>query len=252
MAGTLAYLGGIEINVNGLYLGQDYSEFNPFTPLPPISGSVPTGSIQMFFDSADWNGISSTLLGKYSNATASLTNVTRNSEYGSLNFTTSSNLSTTASGDDTPSQATTSTIVLIYRSSGSATDHHGRMLNGANNWLFGTYGGGPGTPAAESMYAWFNNQFVIDSGSYDTNWHMMTGIRHTVNSASVYIDNIYKTGSLATGNGGFDGGLFINKGAFTPSEATQGELGVLIVYNTELSPAQITEIYNNYKTKYQL
>jgi hypothetical protein len=214
------------------------------------AGTIPTGSVQMYFDSADWNGISSTLLGRYANATASLTNVTLGVS-SSLNFTTSSNLSTTASGIQ-PVQGVPSTVVLIYASSGSATDYHGRMLNGGNNWLFGTYGGGIGTPAAESMYAWYNETFVIDSGSYDTNWHMMTGIQHNANSASVYIDNIYKTGSITIfGNSGFDG-LFINKGAFTPNEATQGNVGVLIVYNKELSPTEITQIYNNYKTKYGL
>ena len=247
MAGTLAFLGGIEINATGLYVADSPVEFNTFS-LP--SGSIPTGSIQMFFDSATWNGVSSTILSQYSDATASLTNVTRNSQYGSLNFTTSSNLSTTASGDIQVDQAATSSIVLIYRSSGSATDHHGRFLNADNNWLFGTYGGGPGTPAAESMYAWYNNSFVIDSGSYDTNWHMMTGIRHSATSASVYIDNIYKTGSLAS-NAGFTG-LYVNKGSFVPNEATQGELGVLIVYNRELSPTEINEIYNNYSYKYGL
>jgi hypothetical protein len=248
--GLQAFLGGDILYVENVRLGQNATDFE--STFGVIQTNIPTGSVQMYFDSADWNGISSTLLGRYANATASLTNVTINSQFGSLNFTTSSNLSTTASADETPSQASTSTVVLIYRSSGSATDHHGRFLNGANNWLFGTYGGGPGTPAAESMYAWFNNQFVIDSGSYDTNWHMMTGIRHSVNSASVYIDNIYKTGSLATGNAGFDAGLFINKGAFTPTESTQGELGVLAVYNRELTPAEINEIYLTYYTKYGL
>jgi hypothetical protein len=215
------------------------------------AGAIPTGSVQMFFDSDTWNGVSSTILSQYSNATASLTNVTRNTQYGSLNFTTSSNLTTTGSGGIRMDQSAPSTIVLIYRSSGSATDHHGRLLNGDNNWLFGTYGGGPGTPADESMYAYYNDTFVINSGSYDTNWHMMTGIRHNTASSSVYIDNIYKTGSLYSPNSGFLG-LSINKGAFTPNESTQGELGVLIVYNKELTPSEINGIYLFYQGKYGL
>jgi hypothetical protein len=246
--GLQAFLGGDILYVENVRLGQTATDLE--STFGVIQTNIPTGSVQMYFDSADWNGISSTLLGRYANATASLTNVTVGVS-SSLNFTTSSNLSTTASADETPSQASTSTIVLIYRSSGSATDYHGRFLNGANNWLFGTYGGSIGTPAAESMYSWFNNQFVIDSGSYDTNWHMMTGIRHNVNSASVYIDNLYKTGSLQS-NAGFDAGLFVNKGAFTPNEATQGELGVLAVYNRELTPNEINEIYLTYFTKYGL
>jgi hypothetical protein len=79
---------------------------------------------------------------------------------------------------------------------------------------------------------------------------MMTGIRHHQNSSSVYINNTYKTGSLA-GQAGFIG-LSINKGAFSTNESTQGELGVLIVYNRELSPSEINEIYNNYSFKYGL
>jgi hypothetical protein len=246
MAGTLAFLGGTEINATGLFLGQEAVEFNPFTP---ISGSIPTGSVQMYFDSADWNGSSSTLLGRYANATASLLNVTVGVN-SSLNFTTSSNLITTASGVQ-PVQATTSTIFVIYASSGSATDPHGRLLNStATNWLFGTYGGKFPPTATETQYSWFNNQFVIDSGSYDTNWHMMTGIRHSTTSASVYIDNVYKTGSLQS-NSGFNG-LNVNFPVGSPDETTQANIGVFAVYNRELTPSEINDIYNNYKTKYGL
>ena len=246
MAGTLAFLGSTQINATGLFLGQEAIEFNPFTP---ISGSIPTGSVQMYFDSADWNGISSTLLGRYANATASLLNVTVGIS-SSLNFTTSSNLITTASGIQ-PVQATTSTIFVIYASSGSATDPHGRLLNSqATNWLFGTYGGKTPPTLTETQYAWYNNQFVINSGSYDTNWHMMSGIRHSATSASVYIDNLYKTGSLQSNNG-FNG-LTVNFPIGSPDESTQANIGVFGVYNRELTPSEITDIYNNYKTKYGL
>jgi len=246
MAGTLAFLGSTQINATGLFLGQEAIEFNPFTP---ISGSIPTGSVQMYFDSADWNGISSTLLGRYANATASLLNVTVGIS-SSLNFTTSSNLITTASAIQ-PVQATTSTIFVIYASSGSATDPHGRLLNSqATNWLFGTYGGKTPPTLTETQYAWYNNQFVINSGSYDTNWHMMSGIRHSATSASVYIDNLYKTGSLQSNNG-FNG-LTVNFPIGVPDESTQANIGVFGVYNRELTPSEITDIYNNYKTKYGL
>jgi len=246
MAGTLAFLGSTQINATGLFLGQEAIEFNPFTP---ISGSIPTGSVQMYFDSADWNGISSTLLGRYANATASLLNVTVGIS-SSLNFTTSSNLITTASGIQ-PVQATTSTVFVIYASSGSATDPHGRLLNSqATNWLFGTYGGKTPPTLTETQYAWYNNQFVINSGSYDTNWHMMSGIRHSATSASVYIDNLYKTGSLQSNNG-FNG-LTVNFPIGSPDESTQANIGVFGVYNRELTPSEITDIYNNYKTKYGL
>lgn len=247
MAGTLAYLGSTRINATGIYLAEHRAELNPFTG---ISGSIPTGSVQMYFDSADWDGASSTLLGRYANATASLTSVTVGAN-GALNFMTSSRLTTTASGDTTPNQSTTSTIFAIYASSGSATDYHGRLLNSINtNWLFGTYGGAFPPTVTETMYSWFNNQFVIDSGSYDTVFHMMVGIRHSTTSASVYIDNVYKTGSLAT-NGGFDG-LAVNPPPSVPDERTQANVGVFGVYNRELSPSEITELYNNYKTKYGL
>lgn len=246
MAGTLAYLGQIEINVNSLYLGQIQAEFNAFEQ---VFANIPTGSVQMYFDSADWNGVSSTLLGRYANATASLLNVTVGVS-SSLNFTTSSNLITTASGIQ-PVQATTSTVFVIYASSGSATDPHGRLLNSvATNWLFGTYGGKTPPTLTEIQYAWYNNQFVIDSGSYDTNWHMMTGIRHSVSSASVYIDNVYKTGSLQSNNG-FNG-LTVNFPIASPDESTQANVGVFGVYNRELTPTEINNIYLSYQSKYGL
>lgn len=209
-----------------------------------------TDSVQMFFDASDWNGSSSTLLGRYSNSTASLSSVTVGVS-SSLNFTTSSTLTTTASAVEQPIQATTSTIFAIYASSGSEADWHGRLLNSiGTNWLFGTYGGsGPGG-GPEKQYAYFNNQFVIESGSYDTNWHMMVGIRHNVSSASIYIDNVYKTGSLQS-NSGFSG-LVVNKGQFIPSEFTQANIGVFGVYNKELSPNEITQIYQFYQSRFGL
>jgi hypothetical protein len=242
-----AFLGGDILYVENVRLGQTATDFE--STFGVIQTNIPTGSVQMYFDSADWNGISSTLLGRYANATASLLNVTVGTN-SSLNFTTSSNLITTASGIQ-PVQATTSTIFVIYASSGSATDPHGRLLNSqGTNWLFGTYGGKTPPTLTETQYAWYNNQFVIDSGSYDTNWHMMTGIRHSATSASVYIDNVYKTGSLQS-NTGFNG-LTVNFPIASPDESTQANIGVFGVYNRELSATEINEIYNNYKTKYGL
>jgi len=224
--------------------------WNGINTYETVSFPIPTGSVQMYFDSEDWNGVSSTLLSRFADATASLTGVTVGPS-SSLNFLTSSRLTTTASGDTTPNQATTSTIFAIYASSGSATDYHGRLLTSINtNWLFGTYGGAFPPTVTEIQYAWYNNQFVVDSGSYDTNFHFMVGIRHSTTSASVYIDNVYKTGSLAT-NSGFDG-LAVNPPPGVPDERTQANVGVFGVYNRELSPSEITDLYNNYKTKYSL
>lgn len=209
-----------------------------------------TGSVQMFFDASDWDGSSTTLLGRYSNSTASLSSITAGVS-SSLNFTTSSTLSTTASANQNPTGSTTSTIFAIYASSGSDTDYHGRLLNSiGSNWLFGTYGGGGGGGPIEKQYGFYNNQFVIESGSYDTDWHMMVGIRHNANSASVYIDNFYKTGSLQP-NIGFNG-LCINKGQFMPNEVTQANVGVFGVYNKELSPTEITQIYEFYQSRFGL
>jgi hypothetical protein len=239
-----AFIGDTKVLIQNVYLGSDNVVINPYE-----LGAIPTDSVQMYFDSADWNGISSTLLGRYSNATASLTNVTVGVS-SSLNFTTSSKLITTASGIR-PVQATTSTVFAIYASSGSATDPHGRLLNSElTNWLFGTYGGKTPPTVTETQYAWYNNQFVIDSGSYDTSWHMMTGIRHSATSASVYIDSIYKTGSLQSNNG-FNG-LAVNYPIGVPDESTQANIGVFAVYNRELTPLEITAIQQNYLTKYGL
>ena len=245
MAGTLAYLGGTQINAAGLYFGDILTEFNPFTP---ISGSIPTGSIQLYIDASSWNGTDNTINSIYGTATASLSNVTK--VENAFNFTTSSAMSFSASAAPLV-QNEPSTIVLVYRSSGSATDHHGRILNGNNNWLFGTYGGGPGTPADETMYSYYNGGFVIDSGSYDTNWHMMTGVLHSVYSQSIYINSTYKTGYSGAARSLFVG-LGINRGAFSTNESTQCDVGALLIYNRELSPTEITEIYNNYSSIYNI
>lgn len=212
-----------------------------------------TSSVQMFFDGADWDGSSTLLYGRYSNSTASLNLVSKNVQYDALNFLTSSYLTTTASGDTTPNQqAVTSSIVAIYRPSGSSSDHHGRLLNSINtNWLFGTYGGGGTAGAIEYNFAWYNNNFVILSGSFNNDWQMLVGIKHSANSASVYSKNVYQTGSLQA-NTGFDG-LAINKGQYTENpflEVTQADVGMFAVYNKELSPTEITQIYQYYQSRF--
>lgn len=239
------YLGNTELLFTNTLFGDKIVELQQNFTVPTLPV---TSSIQLYFDADLWNGTDSTIFSPYGNATASLSSVTKVSN--AFNFTTSSNLITTASGVQ-PVQATTSTIFVIYASSGSATDPHGRLLTStATNWLFGTYGGKFPPTVTETQYSWFNNQFVIDSGSYDTNWHMMTGIRHSTTSASVYIDNVYKTGSLQS-NSGFNG-LNVNFPVGSPDETTQANIGAFAVYNRELTPSEINDIYNYYKTKYGL
>jgi hypothetical protein len=208
-----------------------------------------TDSIQLYFDAALWNGTDATIFSPYGNATASLSSVTKVSN--AFNFTTSSAMSVSSSGFQAIGFDITSSLVLVYRPSGSATDHHGRILNGNNNWLFGTYGGGPGTPAAETNYSWYNGTFIIDSGSYSTDWKMMTGIMHGTaqTSQSVYINSTYKTGASGTARSGFNG-LSINRGSFIPNEATQCDVAAFILYKKELTPTEIGQIYNYYNAKY--
>lgn len=247
-----AYLGGTTLYLGNTMLADKRVDLELTQPV----SLIPTASALMFFDGADWDGSSTTLLSRYGNATASLHGVTKIAQYDSLNFTTTSTLTTTGSGGDTTIfQPLTSSIVVIYRSSGSASDAHGRLLNSQlTNWLFGTYGGNTGGGPTEYQYSYYDGtKFVIQSGSYDTDWHMMTLLRHNNTSESIYINDVYKTGSLDS-NGGFDG-LYVNKGQYTEApynERTQGDIGMFAVYERVLTTTEITNIYNTYKNRFSI
>ena len=246
---TQAFLGDTQLFAGNFQLGSRPVSINQFEQ---VSFVLPeTSSILIYFDADLWNGSDATIYSSYGNATASLSSVVKSNN--AFNFTTSSAMSISQSGAPINGFDITSSLVLIYRPSGSSSDHHGRILNGNNNWLFGTYGGGPGTPAAETNYSWYNNSFVIDSGSYSTDWKMMTGIMHGTaqTSASVYINSTYKTGSASGAKASFTG-LSINRGAFTPNESTQCDVAAIILYKKELTQNEIGLIYDYYNSKYSI
>jgi hypothetical protein len=152
--------------------------------------------------------------------------------------------------------ASVETLILIAASSGSSTSQHGRILNSDENWLFGTYGGNAITTPDESQVAWFNGGFIINSGSYDTNFRMYVGLIHSATSQSIYVNNQYLTGQSGANRYSYNG-LYINKGVFTPpantpGEITQCEVGLIASYDRILSNEELTLLYNYYASSYGL
>ena len=261
--GTLTYLGDIQLIPKSLYLGNEEVYLNTFTQ---ITASIITSGSRFYFDANQWSGTGN-LLSSFGSipATSSLygsvTKKTSPNGGAVMNIDTSSILivSGSSTGADV-NGVNGETLILIAASSGSSTSQHGRILNsGANNWLFGTYGGNTISTPDESQVAWYNGDFIINSGSYDTNFRMYVGLIHSATSQSIYVNNQYLAGQSGISRGSYEG-LYINKGQFTPQgspsntpgEITQCEVGLIASYNRILSNEELTLLYNYYASSYGL
>jgi hypothetical protein len=178
---------------------------------------------------------------------------------GVVNFTTSSAMRF-GGPDSLDYRAEDFTLVIANRYSGSASDVHGRMLCGvSNNWLAPTYGGTPAAGTNEKPSAYYNGStFIIDSGSYDTEWRISTVVRDKTNlSSSFYLNSVLvASGSNNETTNGFFG-LSINDGVFSngttnpgQDEVNQADVGDVILYNRVLNQSEITQIHNTLKDRY--
>jgi len=257
-AGTQLYLGSTEINAAGLYFSDKLVSINPFST--PAAATIPTNGLQMLLDPTSYSGSGSKWLSTYGNATGSFTGsyIYSGSTFFNMNTGSVCEFNTTASLDYS---AQPNTFFVVGRSSGSATDQHGRLISAkANNWLVGTYGGGGGAGATEYQRAYDpGGASGFFDTSYDTQWRVYTGIWQNSASASLYVNGAFVTTLLnpPSARVGFNGFSINNGGSQTGtaggfSENTQADYGDIILYNRVLSDAEITTVYDVIKGKYGL
>jgi hypothetical protein len=251
--GEQVYLGNVQITSDALLLGNNKVLVNSFTG--PLD-TIPTASLQFWLDPTTYTS-GNRWFSKIGNATGSFTGSFIYSGSTFFNLTTASVCEfTTTSSLNYSSQP--NTLFVVGRSSGSATDHHGRLLNAKNNnWLMGTYGGGGGAGATESQRAYYAvTNFIINDTSYDTDWRVYTAVWQSSTSASFFVNGEWVAESTTAGMQSFNlitinGGIF-QGGTAGGQENTQADYGDIILYNRVLSKTEINQVYGVIKSKYGL
>jgi hypothetical protein len=238
------------------YLGDKFTEYNISSSLPAAPITIPQAGLQFWLDPTSYSGSGSKWLSTYGNATGSFTGsyIYSGSTFFNMNTTSVCQFNTTASLDY---GAQPNTLFAVGRSSGSATDQHGRLLAGQNNWLMGTYGGGGGAGVNESQRAYYDGQFVINDTPYDTQWRVYTAVWQNSASASFFVNGVKVAESTTPTNYGFNN-FSINNGAFQTGTAggfgenTQADYGDIILYSRVLTSTEIAQVYDVIKSKYGL
>lgn len=251
--GEQVYLGNVQIISNALLLGDNKVLINSFTG--PLD-TIPTASLQFWLDPTTYTS-GNRWFSKIGNATGSFTGSFIYSGSTFFNMTTASvcEFNTTASLNYSSQP---NTIFVVGRSSGSATDYHGRLLAGRNNnWLMGTYGGGGAAGTTENQRSYYaSSNFVINDTPYDTQWRVYTAVWQSSTSASFFVNGQWVAESTAASMQSFNL-ISINNGFFQNgtgggAENTQADYGDIILYNRVLSKTEIAQVYDVIKSKYGL
>jgi hypothetical protein len=123
----------------------------------------------------------------------------------------------------------------------------GRTFSGRNNnWLMGQWG-----TTTENYYAegWVSG---VASGASDTNWRIYAATGNIASdSYSMYTNGVLTSGPSTGGSQGPNG---LGIGCYFPglSEFSNSQIGILLIYNTVLTEAQIIQNFNAYRGRYGL
>lgn len=159
---------------------------------------------------------------------------------GTFSFTASQRMTTPNSGD--MDRETLDYTVIYAAKINSITSDRKRVLQSvSNNWILGFWEG-----YFNSYYA---NNWVYQPSTRDTNWRIFSATRNHSADQDVLYSNGVSVVSNSSGSQGFRG-LSINDGYF--SENSNCEVGILLVYDRVLTATEITQVYNEYKTRYGL
>jgi hypothetical protein len=121
----------------------------------------------------------------------------------------------------------------------------GRTFSGRNNnWLMGQWG-----TTTENYYAegWVSG---VASGASDTNWRIYAATGNIASdSYSMYTNGVLTAGPSTGGSQGPNG---LGIGCYFPglSEFSNSQIGILLIYNTVLTEAQIIQNFNAYRGRY--
>jgi hypothetical protein len=125
----------------------------------------------------------------------------------------------------------------------SITSGYQRIINASNNnWLLGHWG-----PGSNSHYA---EGWVHYPTTTDTNWRIYTGTGNiSGDSYGFYINNSLIAQNNA-GAAGPNGIVLGDYGGSIGSEPSNSHFGFLLLYNRVLTSAEITQNYNDLKTRF--
>jgi hypothetical protein len=114
-----------------------------------------------------------------------------------------------------------------------------------NNWLLGHWGN-----STQNYYAegWVSG---VGAGGSDTNWRIYAGTGNVAgDSYSMYVNGVLTAGPNGNGAAGPNG--FALGSYAGSSEFSAAQMGILLVYNTVLTEAQIVQNFNAYRGRYGL
>lgn len=130
---------------------------------------------------------------------------------------------------------------------GGATGRIITSLN--NNWLLGHW-----SSSTQNYYAegWVAGAGTGGPNTNDTNWRIFTGTGNIASdSYSFYVNSQMPSSQAPTGGSQGPNGICL--GAIGgSSEFSSAQMGVLLVYNTVLTEAQILQNFNAYRGRYGL
>jgi hypothetical protein len=183
---------------------------------------------------------------------------------GVMRFTTSTQFSANTpaiyGGPNYTGGAQSYTVFMVYKP--NTTGVPGRLLNtnneATNDWLMGMYGSG----AIYYQNVYYPNATVnLNSDLADNNWHFVWGTWNaTTGNLYEYIATntapaaVYKS-SLGNATGGANNSVrgFNQLRLFSRASGTENataDVGLIQVYNGELSLADVQTLWNQYKTRF--
>jgi hypothetical protein len=159
---------------------------------------------------------------------------------GTFSFTTSQSMTTPNSGD-MDRETLNYTVIYAAKINNTSSDRERVLQSVNNNWLLGFWDG-----IFDSYYA---QAWVYRPSARDTNWRVFSATRDHSADQDIFYSNGVSLASNSSGSRGFRG-LSVNNGAY--SEASDCEVGILLVYDRVLTATEITQVYDMYKSRYGL
>jgi hypothetical protein len=220
------------------------------------------------FTSLPTNGVSKDATGNYTLSvgnTGTNAMIWNSANGGVLRFTTATQIALAANmpyiygGPNYTTAAQSYTVFMVYKP--NTTGAIGRLLNtqseAINDWLMGTYASG-----SNYQNVYFPNGTVnLTSDVADNNWHFIWGTWNaTTGNLYLYIATntapaaVYKsslgqaTGQANNSSRGFNQLRLFSRAASTEQQGA--DVGLIQVYNGELSLTDIQTLWTQYKTRF--
>lgn len=219
---------------NGGYLGYK-GTFGAAISIPPV---LPSG-LTLHVDAgntASYPGSGTTwadLSGSGNNMTLAGGPTFQSSNGGVLQFT------TTQSATNPLNYQYNQNFTIISGSRLTGGSNSRVVASTSTNWLFGHY--------SSYSQAYYANGWIHYSGVADQAWRIYAGTEnYAANQRSFYVNNTAVVTNSTGGSTGFNG-LSINSNPY--GEYSNCEVSFIAVWNRILTTAEMTTVYNAYKSK---